>query len=100
MNVVVDGERIASVGPAAGQVPSEASVISCKERFLIPGLWDMHIHEADDPRALGLLLAAGITGARDMASVPQKALAARSRFQEDAIEVPASPLPPLSFTAR
>jgi imidazolonepropionase-like amidohydrolase len=88
MDVVVDGERITSVGPAAGQVPNGASVISGKGRFLIPGLWDMHIHVADDPRALGLLLAAGITGARDMASVPQKALDARRRIQEGALDGP------------
>jgi predicted amidohydrolase len=82
MDVVVDGDRIASVGPAARQVPNGASIISGAGRFLIPGLWDMHIHVADDPRALGLLLAAGITGAREMANVPEKALDARKRIQD------------------
>ena len=88
INVVVDGDRIASFGPATGRVPGRASVISGKERFLIPGLWDMHVHVADDPRALGLLLAAGITGAREMANVPTKALDARRRIQEGVLDGP------------
>jgi imidazolonepropionase-like amidohydrolase len=48
----------------------------------------MHIHEADSPRALGLLLASGITGARDMATDPAMALDARRRIQEGALEGP------------
>jgi imidazolonepropionase-like amidohydrolase len=78
-DVVVDGDGIAFVGPSAGQVPSGASVISGKGRFLIPGLWDMHIHVASDPRALALLLAAGITGARDMGGDPKQVLENRRR---------------------
>ena len=88
IDVVVDGDRIASVGPASGELPNGARVISGKGRFLIPGLWDMHIHVADDPRALGLLLASGITSARDMANVPNVALDARKRIQEGSLEGP------------
>src|SRR5215470_14579305 len=67
---------------------ASASVIDGKDRFLIPGLWDMHIHEADDSRALGLLLAAGITGARDMNSDPQKALEHRKRIESGQLAGP------------
>jgi len=86
MNVVVDGDRIVSVGPSAEQVPSGASVISGKGRFRIPGLWDMHIHVASDPRALGLLLAAGITGARDMAGDPKQVLETRRRIKSGELD--------------
>jgi imidazolonepropionase-like amidohydrolase len=88
LDVVVERERIASVGLAAGQVPNGTSVISGKGRFLIPGLWDMHIHVADDPRSLGLLLAAGITGTRDMNSDPQKALENRKRIESGQLDGP------------
>jgi len=88
MDVVVQEDKITSVGPTGGRLPSAASVISGNGRFLIPGLWDMHIHVADDPRALGLLLAAGITGARDMNSDPQKALENRTRIERGRLDGP------------
>src|ERR1700733_10658414 len=53
MNVVIAGDRIAAVGPlSATQVPAQATVIDGKGRFLIPGLWDMHIHVGTDIRGL------------------------------------------------
>ena len=65
-NVVVEGERIAAVGPAsATPVPANAQVIDGRGRYLIPGLWDMHVHL--DSTDLAALLRFGITGARDMA---------------------------------
>ena len=88
MDVVVHDDKITSVAPTGERLPSAASVISGKGRFLIPGLWDMHVHEADDPRALGLLLAAGITGARDMQSDPQKALENRQRIESGQLDGP------------
>src|SRR5258708_5412785 len=88
IDVVVLEDKITSVAPTGGRLPSAASVISGKGRFLIPGLWDMHMHEADDPRALGLLLAAGITGARDMNSDPQKALENRKRIESGQLDGP------------
>ncbi len=42
----------------------------CSEKFVIPGLWDMHIHDADDSATryeyIPLFLANGVTGIRDM----------------------------------
>jgi imidazolonepropionase-like amidohydrolase len=73
--VVIDGGRIASIGPSAGaKVPKNARLVDATGKFLIPGLWDMHVHLAGvsaDPAwsrqtLLPLLLANGITGARDM----------------------------------
>jgi len=88
MDVIVDEDKITSVASTGGRFPSASSVISGRGRFLIPGLWDMHIHEADDPRALGLLLAAGITGARDMNTDPQKALENRKRIESNQLDGP------------
>jgi imidazolonepropionase-like amidohydrolase len=88
MDVVAERDKIASVAATGGGLPDGASVISGKGRFLIPGLWDMHVHEADSPRALGMLLAAGITGARDMNSDPQKALENRKLSESGQLDGP------------
>jgi imidazolonepropionase-like amidohydrolase len=60
--VVIKGERIRSIGPVESlSVPPEATVIDGSDRYLIPGLADMHVHVrvpfADGP----LYLNAGIT---------------------------------------
>ncbi len=45
-------------------------VYDCSGKFIIPGLWDMHIHDADDSftryEYIPLFLANGVTGVRDM----------------------------------
>jgi imidazolonepropionase-like amidohydrolase len=87
-NVVVVNDKLLSVGPSSGQQPRGAVVVKGKGRYLIPGLWDMHVHLADDARPMRLLLAAGITGARDMGANPQKALAMRKRIRAGALEGP------------
>src|SRR5687768_8981183 len=44
-NVIVRGNRITAVGPAASTaVPRGARVIDGRGRFLVPGFWDMHVH--------------------------------------------------------
>jgi imidazolonepropionase-like amidohydrolase len=74
-SVVIEGNRIVAVGPAARTKPPKgAQIIDARGKFLIPGLWDMHVHLAGinaDPAwsrqvLLPLLLANGITGVRDM----------------------------------
>ena len=45
LTVVVNGQRIAAVGPAASaKIPIGAHVIDGRGKWLIPGLWDMHVH--------------------------------------------------------
>jgi imidazolonepropionase-like amidohydrolase len=73
--VVIAGGRITALGPADRvKIDKAANVIDARGKFLIPGLWDMHVHLAGvnaDPQwsrdvLLPLLLASGITGVRDM----------------------------------
>lgn len=68
--VVLRDARIAEVGPAKEtRVPPDAKVIDGRGRFLIPGLWDMHVHVLWDPAVdtlLPLFIANGVTGVRDM----------------------------------
>jgi len=73
--VVIDKGRITAVGAAARiRAPKDAVIVDGHAKFLIPGLWDMHVHIAGlnaDPTwskkvLLPLLIASGVTGVRDM----------------------------------
>ncbi len=44
---------------------SYADTIDCTDKYVLPGLFDMHVH-LDEPVMLGLLLANGITSVRNM----------------------------------
>ena len=65
--LVVDQGKIASIGAADAEAPRGARVVDCAGQFVIPGLWDMHVHLsfAGEPALLDLV-AAGVTGVRDM----------------------------------
>jgi hypothetical protein len=66
VTVVVEGDRITAVGPGDRVgVPGGATVVDGAGKFLIPGLWDMHVHFGD-PRSMKLFLANGVTGVRVM----------------------------------
>jgi cytosine/adenosine deaminase-related metal-dependent hydrolase len=68
--VIVRGTRIVYAGPASdAQVPHDARVIDGTGKFLIPGLWDMHVHAfmyLFSDFAGPLMIANGVTGAREM----------------------------------
>jgi imidazolonepropionase-like amidohydrolase len=90
MTVVVAGDRITDVLAAAGaKPPAGARVVDGSGKFLIPGLWDMHIHTffgdwvpGGREVTLPLLLANGVTGARDMGSDLEPILLARKEIAE------------------
>ena len=77
---LVAGNRIVAVGPTGEvKVPDAADVIDASGGYLIPGLWDMHVHSvanvAVDMRERSvaaadwhfpLFLAHGVTGVRNM----------------------------------
>ena len=66
MTVVLDGERIVAVAKdGAADVPQGARLVDGRGKFLIPGLWDMHVHWNDE-RYLALFIANGVTGVRVM----------------------------------
>ncbi len=66
--VVVRGERIHTVGPAADvDIPPGARVIEGRGRVLVPGLIEMHAHLSKTrASALGVLVVNGVTTVRDM----------------------------------
>jgi len=87
--VVIKGDRISALGKTGEiVVPPDANVIDASGKFLIPGLWDMHVHALRDLRAkqfFPLLVANGVTGIRDMGSPPGQ-LEAIKRLREQVEE--------------
>ncbi|HJU74119.1 MAG TPA: amidohydrolase family protein [Gemmatimonadaceae bacterium] len=67
--VVVRGNRIVAEGPSSNVRVGAARVIEARGKYLIPGLWDMHVHTVVPAGRdmLALYLANGVTGVRDMA---------------------------------
>ncbi len=69
--VVIQADRIQSV--SAQPPPAGARIFEGRGKFLIPGLWDMHVHlggiEAD---WFPLYIANGIVGLREMASSKER----------------------------
>lgn len=97
--IVIRGSRITYVGDArSARVPKGARVVDARDEYVIPGLWDMHSHlisraeggEGDD--ALPLVLAAGVTGTREMGSPIADFVHRRQR-------VAAHELPPVRYVA-
>jgi imidazolonepropionase-like amidohydrolase len=66
-SIVIKGERIAVVGESgAVVVPRGARVINASGKYLIPGLWDAHVHLSYlGAGALPVFVANGITSVRD-----------------------------------
>ena len=105
MTVVVTGTRITGVGRDI-EVPQAAQVVDGTGKYMIPGLWDMHIHihRWDE---FPLLLANGVTGVRLMAGLPEyfkmveaieagRAVGPRMAIASRNIDgrIPEQPLPP------
>ncbi len=74
--VILERNKIASVGPSkSAKYPRNAPSVNGHGYFLIPGLWDMHVHlmfgdwfPGAKDITLPLLIANGVTGVRDMGS--------------------------------
>ena len=72
MTVTIRDHEIVEVSESA-RIPPNAQLIEARGKYLIPGLWDMHVHEIfgdwlpeDDKITPLLFVANGITGVRDM----------------------------------
>jgi imidazolonepropionase-like amidohydrolase len=66
MSVVITGNRIVKIGKTGRvPIPKAAEVIDASGKFLMPGLWDMHVHlQATTP--FPLFIANGVLGVRHM----------------------------------
>jgi hypothetical protein len=69
--VIVSGEKIVDIR-ASGTTPApmNARIVDGKGKYLIPGLWDMHVHGTRFDSTLPLYIANGVTGVREMFGPP------------------------------
>lgn len=85
MRVVVrDGniESVEQIQPNS-KIPAGYKVIDGRGKFLIPGLWDVHVHLANlDEVAIPVLPAYGITSVRDMGGDVAQLKAWRSKIEK------------------
>jgi cytosine/adenosine deaminase-related metal-dependent hydrolase len=82
--VVVAEGRIQHVGHMSAPAPEVATRLDGTGRYLIPGLWDMHVHFLYDPRLTelmpGLFLDYGVTSVRDTGGNLAELVALRERL--------------------
>ena len=82
--VIITGEHITALGKTGRfQIPEGAQVVDATGKFLMPGLWDMHVHLDNDRyvgAALNLLLANGVTGVRHMGGNLKSVIAMRQQL--------------------
>src|SRR5215469_4406228 len=91
MTVLIRGDRITAVRPSHKKEslrPKEIQVVDGRGKFLLPGLWDMHVHTDGEDRMLRLLFANGITGVRDMGGDIAKVAETRRRINSGELVAP------------
>ena len=83
-SIVIAGDRITACGPAAStRIPPGARIVRASGNFVIPGLWDMHVHVGEiEEDWFPLYLANGLTGLREMAASEKNAPKQR-QYQQD-----------------
>ncbi len=82
MTVVIAQSQISAIGTDGSvDYPSSARVIDGTGKYLIPGLWDMHVHLRDLGETLPLFVINGVTTVRDMGSEIQKTVALREQIE-------------------
>lgn len=87
VTVLVVGERVVAVGRHV-RLPRDTTIIDGRGRYLIPGLWDMHVHLGSVAGAQAVfpqVLAAGITGLRDMGTPLEDAIAIKKAIRDGSI---------------
>ena len=83
MTVIIVGDRITGIDKAnCIIVPKGARVLDGRGKYLIPGLWDMHVHIRDE-RFLELFTAYGVTGVRHMFTPPLTSTSSIKKLQAE-----------------
>src|SRR5215470_16245047 len=67
MTVIIKGDQIKAIGVTNEiRIPRPSQVIDAQGLFLIPGLWDMHVHFTEVARTFPMFIANGVTGVRNV----------------------------------
>jgi imidazolonepropionase-like amidohydrolase len=85
--VIVDQGLITRIEAAGIKLPAGTQVIDGTGKTLVPGLWDSHMHFADDASG-PMLLSLGITSCRDPGNINELTLARAERRAHDALLSP------------
>jgi amidohydrolase family protein len=96
MTVLVEQDRISAIGPVSKtEVPPDTPVITGTGKFLIPALWDMHAHVANQGAdslttdvILPMFTAFGIVGVRDMGGAFDRIERARIDMRQGRLQGP------------
>lgn len=91
--VLVNGNKIEQVGPTAEiELPKAVSTIDGTGKFLIPGLWDAHVHLTYDqdigPSMFKLFMVNGVTSIRDTGGQMDLMQPYREASEADPAETP------------
>lgn len=85
--VVIQDTRIVEIKPSSQLNVSSSRIVNGKGKYLIPGLWDAHVHlsyEQDlTPAMFDLFLAYGVTSIRDTGGQLDLVLPERNRAQQN-----------------
>jgi adenine deaminase len=104
MTVLVEGKHIVQLGKSSQVHPPQgARIVAARGKYLIPGLWDMHVHTAfgdwlppNEKVTLPLFVANGITGVRDMGSISNSLRHSGRKSPRERFPAPSSSLPVLN----
>ena len=67
MTVVIQGDRIKEIGSSDHlRIPRLSQIIDGQGLFVIPGLWDMHVHFTEVARSFPMFIANGVIGVRNV----------------------------------
>jgi imidazolonepropionase-like amidohydrolase len=80
--ILVHDGRIVRIDSALEDYPAARQVIDGTGHFVMPGLWDMHVHAGGDESTYQQLLAWGVTSVRDMGSPLAEVRAVRLRRED------------------
>jgi imidazolonepropionase-like amidohydrolase len=82
-SILIRGGQIAAIGVGL-RVPASVRVMDGRGKFVIPGLWDMHVHLTSREQ-LPAYLHYGVTGVRDMGSDYDRVNLWRGEMQKGAL---------------
>lgn len=81
--IVVSGHVITAVVPSKNFKPTTSlRLLDAQGKFVIPGLWDMHMHFRDTRRDLKMDIANGVLGVRDMGDVGKEVFPLRDAIAQ------------------
>jgi imidazolonepropionase-like amidohydrolase len=87
--ITVRGDSIVAITTGMARSRAGSEVVDATGKFLVPGLWDMHVHHMNTGvSALPLYLAHGVTGVREMGGYLDSTRAWEARMRAGTLSGP------------